>query len=91
MRNRLPKQIKTNESGIVNLDDYKGPGTHWVAYKKKGNNVRYFDSYGNLPPPRELLRYLCGKGRIIEYNDKTYQQANEWNCGHLCLEFLSSP
>ena len=89
MRDRIPKRIKRNESGIVNLEDSKGSGTHWVAYKKRGNNVKYFDSYGNLPPPLELLRYLCGKGRAIDYNDTPYQQGNTWNCGHLSLSFLA--
>jgi len=36
------------ESGIVNLDDTRSPGTHWVVYAKKDNRVIYFDSFGNL-------------------------------------------
>lgn len=49
MRDSLPRTLpRKYESGIVNLDSTKGPGTHWVAYKKRGNNVKYFDSFGNL-------------------------------------------
>jgi hypothetical protein len=25
---------KVNETGLINLDDQKGNGTHWTAYKK---------------------------------------------------------
>jgi hypothetical protein len=32
MRNGLPKRIKSKETGIINLDDKNGPGTHWTAY-----------------------------------------------------------
>lgn len=74
-----------NESAIVNLDDATGPGTHWVCYRKRGNQVLYFDSYGDLPPPLELVRYL--KGCEIKYNYER-EQKGTYECGHLCLRFL---
>lgn len=74
----------------MNLSNSSGRGTHWVAYKKKGPDTNYFDSYGSLPPPAELLRYVCGEGRKIFFNDRRYQDLNSWNCGHLCLAFLLS-
>lgn len=86
MRNTLPKIPKKNESGIVNLDSSEGPGTHWVAYKKKGNDVEYFDSFGNLKPPKEVIQYF--KCCTIKYNRNCYQKFNTSNCGHLCLKFL---
>ena len=47
MRNKLPIiGPYISESAIVNLDDKDGPGTHWVACKKIGNDVEYFDSFG---------------------------------------------
>ena len=89
MRNDLPKSgpLK-NESAIVNLDDKDGPGTHWVAYKKMNNQVIYFDSFGNLQPPRDLIKYL-GVGSTIKYNHGRYQDYDTVICGHLCLKFLS--
>lgn len=87
MRDDLPESgPKLNESAIVNLDSYSGKGTHWVAYRKSGNNVIYFDSFGNLQPPKELLKYLDVEK--IKYNYKKYQDFNTYNCGHLCLKFL---
>lgn len=87
MRDNLPKKPHFNEDGIVNLDLTSGDGTHWVAYKKRGNIVTYFDSFGNLSPPQELVNYF-GINCEIRYNYKRYQKFNSFNCGHLCLRFL---
>lgn len=86
MRDTLPKNPRRIENGVVNLDCVKGIGTHWTAYKKTNNIVYYFDSYGNLKPPRELIKYF--RGSAIRYNQKDFQKQNDFNCGHLCLKFL---
>lgn len=88
MRNDLPKSgVRRCESAIVNLDSKENSGTHWVAYKKIGNDVVYFDSFGNLQPPPDLMKYF-GVGSI-KYNHKRYQEYNTFVCGHLCLKFLN--
>lgn len=89
MRDALPARVRRDESGIVNLDDAAGPGTHWVAYAKRGNNAIYFDGFGNLRPPRELERYF-GNGVNITYNRNSYQAFDQSICGQLCLRFLLS-
>ncbi|XP_011858525.1 PREDICTED: uncharacterized protein LOC105556067 isoform X2 [Vollenhovia emeryi] len=86
MRDDLPVKARRQECGIVNLDDKVGPGTHWVAYAKKVNSVVYFDSFGNLQPPRELTRYLGDAN--VTYNHQSYQTFNQTFCGQLCLRFL---
>lgn len=86
MRDALPKKPHHNESAIINLDNSKGAGTHWVAYQKQGKNVFYFDSYGNLQPPEEVIKYF--HGNHIFYNHDNYQASNPFNCGHLSLKFL---
>lgn len=89
MRNNLPKKIKINESGIVNLDSKEHEGSHWTAYKKNKSYVIYFDSYGNLKPPLELLKYFNSNGKVnIFYTYETKQKFNTDNCGQLSLEFL---
>lgn len=90
MRDDLPSRgPRPIESGIVNLDSNRGTGTHWVAYRKKGNVVEYFDSFGNLRPPLELEKYFGSSGvDRIEYNYKRKQSSNSVVCGHLCLKFL---
>lgn len=87
MRDNLPIKPYKNECGIINLDNSNGPGTHWVAYKKRNNNIEYFNSFGNLQPPLEVINYLGDK---ITYNYVRHQNYNSFNCGHLCLKFLYS-
>lgn len=87
MRNALPPRPYFTEKAIVNLDDATGPGTHWVAYKKKGNDVIYFDSFGDLQPPLDLMIYLGVDS--VKYNYERYQDFDTFYCGHLCLKFLS--
>ena len=43
-RNNLPK-IK-NWAYVINLDEFKLIGTHWIALYVSGNNTKYFDSFG---------------------------------------------
>lgn len=87
MRNNLPNQCYQKECGIINLDDVDGPGTHWVAYHKNNNITYYFDSFGNLRPPQEFIKYL-GSSKIY-YNYKNYQNFGTIICGHLCIQFLN--
>lgn len=91
MRDTLPKTgVFINESAVINLDSFRGVGTHWVCYMKRGNIVNYFDSFGNLRPPNELVKYLNSKQRvIINFNYVNKQKLNTSNCGHLCLDFLA--
>lgn len=89
MKDALPKRILENETAVVNLDDSDGAGTHWVSYKKLGGTVYYFDSFGNLPPPKELKYYFRTADRVL-YNHERFQRRNTVICGHLCLEFLAS-
>ena len=79
-----------NESGIVNLDDATGPGTHWVAYAKRNNRVVYFDSFGNLRSPKELVRYFGNGAMMIEYNRTSYQTYDQSFCGQMYLRFLQT-
>lgn len=86
MRDDLPARPREYESAIVNLDSVRGSGTHWVCYRKKRNNVVYFDSFGNLPPPVELINYFGSSN--IQYNYERHQGFGSVICGHLCLKFL---
>uniref|UniRef100_A0A6V7KSE1 Uncharacterized protein n=1 Tax=Bracon brevicornis TaxID=1563983 RepID=A0A6V7KSE1_9HYME len=84
MRNDLPaKGPRKYESAIINFDDKDGPGTHWVAYQKKNDDVICFDSFGNLRPPQDLIDYL-GVGSTVKYNYNNYQEYDTIICGHLC-------
>lgn len=89
MRNTLPIKPHMNESGIVNLEPSSKLGSHWVAYKKRGHTVYYFDSFGDLRPSQEIIRYF--KSSRLLYNYQAYQTFESVICGHLCLLFLLTP
>lgn len=86
MRDQLPKAPKDIECGIVNLDESRNEGTHWVAYVKVYDYCEYFDSFGDLKPPKEIMYYFNNCN--VFYNYTRYQSFNTVNCGHLCLEYL---
>jgi hypothetical protein len=86
MRDKLPLRPKKEERGIINLDGSEENGTHWVCYVKTNKDVSYFDSFGNLLPPKEFLQYM--KGCNILYNRHQYQTYGTIICGHLCLLYL---
>jgi hypothetical protein len=86
MRDTLPKYPRRVEKVILNLDSIDGNGTHWVCYIKNNRDVNYFDSFGNLPPPKEVIDYL--KDCNIQFNRDCEQEENTVICGHLCILFL---
>ena len=51
-RNNLPK-IKDG-AYVINLDEYKSIGTHWIALHVNGNNVTNFDSFGVEHIPKKI-------------------------------------
>ncbi len=93
MRDSLPMRgPRRYEAAIINLDDSSGPGTHWVAYRKNNSQVTYYDSFGDLPPPIELVRYLQSGREASKNIYYTYDRQQEFAsvlCGHLCLNFLA--
>lgn len=88
MRDELPKKPLKNECWVMNQAPQSHPtGTHWCALAKIGNEAFYFDSFGKLPPPLEIVKYV-GKRVNIQYNYNRYQNFDEIVCGQLCLKFL---
>ena len=61
-RNNLPK-VK-DVAYVINLDDYKSIGTHWIALYVNDNNIIYFDSFGVEHIPKKIKRFI-GKKDII--------------------------
>ena len=43
---------------MINLNDYKSIGTHWIALYVNAKTVTYFDSFGVEHIPKE--HYLLG-------------------------------
>lgn len=91
MRDTLAKKVRVNaqECWILNHGSSQTNGSHWTALAKNNNIVFYFDSFGKLPPPFEVIDYLNNASDVhLYYNAKNYQSYGSAICGHLCLKFL---
>jgi hypothetical protein len=85
----LPKTMRPQENGIINLSGMASRGTHWVAYDNQAlsPHVIYFDSFG-LVPSLAIRHYLQTAGKPIIYNDQQLQMADSSNCGLFAVYFL---
>ena len=88
-RDNLPKRIRKEECGIINLDDFSGPGTHWVCWRNGSDEdiCEYFDSFG-LPMPTEVMEYLIKSGKTLFYSPDEIQERSSVLCGYWCLYYL---
>ena len=51
-RNSLPK--RKDRAYVINCDEFKSTGTHWIALYVNGNSTIYFSSFGVEPIPKEF-------------------------------------
>ena len=89
-KDMLPKTMKKNEATVVNLQGYfAGDGTHWVCIynDEKSDKVKYFDSFG-LVPPNEVIKYMKTTNKNIIYNDSQIQNMDSILCGYYCIYYI---
>lgn len=84
---RLPKKYDGDRAAyIINTDDAREPGTHWLAvFKSNGKNDEYFDSYGLAPFVKSIENFLSAN---YIYNDRQIQSLLTQTCGQHCIYFL---
>ena len=83
-RNNLPK-IKA-ASNVINLDEYKSIGTHWIALCMNGDNVTYFNSFWVEYIPKENKKFI--KNKTITTNIFRIQVYVSKMCGYCCILFV---
>jgi len=86
---RMPK-LKNKQSCIINLDDSKGPGTHWIACFRDGRDLVIYDSFGRSTKGKNgILKKLKTNGLRVKDTDNDPEQDDiETNCGMRCCAFL---
>ena len=85
-RNNLPKTIK-KRAYVINLDEYKNTGTHWIALFVKTNEAIYFDSFGIEHIPKEINKFIGNKNIISNiFRLQTYESIM---CGYFCIEVIN--
>ena len=62
-RDNLPDKIK-HGAYVINLDEYSGIGTHWIALYVNSKTVMYFDSFGVEHIPKEINKFINNKNII---------------------------
>lgn len=59
--------------------------THCVCYINQKNKVKYFDSFGNLNTPVELIKYFSSSQPVlINYNFERNESMKSLKCENLC-------
>ena len=84
-RNNLPNKIKKG-AYVINLDEYKNTGTHWVALFAKPKYTVYFDSFGIEHVPKEINKFIGNND--IKGNIFRIQAYDSIICGYFCIEFI---
>ena len=74
-QNSLLNTMK-DEAYVVNLDEHKSIGSHWIALYVNGNTVTYF----------EIKRFIDNKNTIT--NIFKIQAYGSMMCGFLCIGFI---
>ena len=95
-RGNLPNTIK-NGAYVINLDEYRDIGTHWVALyvnmaepsSKERNNksVTYFDSFGVEHISKEIIKFIDNKNIIT--NIFRIQAYDSIMCAYFCIGFIN--
>ena len=94
-RNNLPDKIKKG-AYVINLDEYKNTGTHWVSLFVKPKEVIYFDSFGIEHIPKEINKFIRSEelgyavgNSDIKSNIFRIQAYDSIMCGYFCIEFIN--
>ena len=79
-----------DEAYVINLDEFKSIGTHWIVLfvnnNNNNNNITYFDSFVVKYIPRKIKKLIGNKNIITNiYRIQTYDSIM---CGYFCIGFI---
>ena len=87
-RDNLPDKIHRLETGIINLDDSTGGGSHWICYRNVDKQYcEYFDPFG-LIMPNDFKKYLKTSGKKVVYSSDEIQERDSVLCDYWCLYYF---
>ena len=76
-----------NGAYVINLDEYRDIGTHWVALHVNNKTVTYFYSFGVEHIPKEIIKFINRKNIIT--NIYRIQAYDSIMCGYFCIGFIN--
>ena len=71
---------------VINLDEYKSIGTHWVTFYVTGDNLTYFYSFGVEHISRKIRKFIVKKD--IKRNIYGIQANDSIMHGYFCIVFI---
>ena len=101
-RDNLPNTIKNGatetsrakrgkQAYVINLDEYRDIGTHWVALYVNNKIATYFDSFGVEHIPKEIMKFIgsSSNNKNIITNIYRTQAYDSIMCGYFCIGFIN--
>ena len=91
-RDNLPNNNNNNNNikngaYVINLDEYRNIGTHWVALYVNNKTIIYFDSFGVEHIPKEIMKFIGNKHIITNiFRTLAYDSIM---CGYFCIGFIN--
>jgi len=84
----LPKLYKDGQCFIMNLDNKRQPGSHWIAGYYENPILGIYDSFGR--ETAKILPILYNKHfyKIVDSDYDAEQKIDEDDCGQRSLSFL---
>ena len=77
---------KKDELFVINLDEYKSIGSHWISLYVNYNNVTYFGSFGVEHVPKEIKKLIGNKYVITNvYRPQAYDSIT---CRYFYIGFV---
>ena len=54
-----------DEAYVINIDEYKSIGTHWIVLLVNGDNATYFNIFGVEYIPQKIKKFMRNKNITI--------------------------
>ena len=85
-RDNLLNTIKIG-AYVINLDEYRDIGTHWVTLYVNNKTIIYFDSFGVEHIPKDIMKFISPKNIITNiYRIQAYDLII---CSYFCIGFIN--
>ena len=92
-RDNLPNHNNVkNGTFVINFDEYRDIGTHWVVLYVNNKTIIYFDSFGVEHIPKEIMKFIKsgfpGNKNLIT-NIYRIQAYDSIICGYFCIGLIN--
>ena len=81
-----PKSKINYAAYVINIDQFKSIGTHWIILYVNAENLTYFDSLGIEHIPKEIRKFIGNKN--VKTNIYRIQAFDSIICGYIALDLL---